>query len=300
MDKQIALVTGGNGFIGSHLIKGLVSDGWFVHAIVRPSSNLKALDSVIDEIKIHYYDGTTETLIKIISLAKPRIVFHLAALIIAEHSSKDVTPILQSNLIFSTQLLEAMSISGAPSIINSGTFWQHYEDKEYSPTCFYAATKQAFESILQYYVEAKPLNAITLILFDSYGPCEIRPKLFSALHEASKSKKALLMSPGDQKIDLVHIFDIVEAYIVAAKILLETDISGHRKYTVSSGNLINLKDLISIYEATLDIKVPINWGGRPYRDREVMVPWLFGDSLPGWKPKISLVDGIKTLFVKTQ
>jgi nucleoside-diphosphate-sugar epimerase len=296
--KRIALVTGGTGFTGSYLIKRLVNDGWIVHVVVRASSDLSILSTVIDKIKYHRHDGSAAALIKIIAISKPDIVFHLAALVITQHTPEDIAPLLQSNLIFSTQLLEAMVVNGVSRIINTGTFWQHYENREYSPTCLYAATKQAFESILQYYIEAKTLNAITLILFDSYGPSDPRPKLFSLLNEASKSDKVLAMSPGEQKIDLVHIFDLVEAFVVASTHLLETDMVGCRRYKVSSGNLMKLKDIVSIYEMIVNIKLPIQWGGRPYRDREVMVPYLQGESLPGWSPKISLVDGIKTLFTK--
>ncbi len=298
MTKRIALVTGGTGFTGSHLIKRLVNDGWLVHVVVRTSADLGILSTVINEIKTYRHDGSTAALIKIIAISNPDIVFHLAALVITQHTSEDIAPLLQSNLIFSTQLLEAMVVNGVSRIINTGTFWQHYENREYSPTCLYAATKQAFESILQYYVEAKSLNAITLILFDSYGPSDSRPKLFSLLHEASKSDKVLAMSPGEQEIDLVHIFDLVEAFVMASTHLLEVDMVGHRHYKVSSGNLMKLKDVVSIYEMIVNIKLPIQWGGRPYRDREVMSPYLQGDSLPGWSPKISLVDGIKTLFTK--
>jgi nucleoside-diphosphate-sugar epimerase len=237
--------------------------------------------------------------VKIIAISKPDIVFHLAASVITQHRPEDISPLLQSNLIFSTQLLEAMTMNGVSRIINTGTFWQYYEDGRYSPSCLYAATKQAFESILEYYIKAKSLNAITLILFDSYGPSDPRLKLFSLLNEASKSDKILAMSPGEQKIDLVHIFDIVEAFVVASAHLFKDDVVGHHHYKISSGNLMKLKDVVSIYEVIKNIKLPINWGGRPYRVREIMVPYVKADSLPGWSPQISLTEGIKSLFTKS-
>lgn len=294
--QHAALITGGTGFIGSHLIRRLVDEGWLVHVVLRPSSDLKVLDAVIDKIKIHEHDGSSSSLIKIVEFAKPEIVFHLAALVIVNHTPDDIIPLLQSNLIFSTQLLEAMTANNIFNIINTGSFWQRYENKEYSPTCLYAASKQAFEDILQYYVEAKFLKALTLILFDSYGPKDPRAKLFSLLYEASKSGSAIAMTPGEQKIDLVHIYDIVEAYMVAAKHLLYSSSVEHNRYKISSGNLMSLKEIVATYEMVTNIKLPIQWGGRPYRDREVMLPYLKDHSLPDWKPKISLVEGIKTLF----
>jgi nucleoside-diphosphate-sugar epimerase len=296
MVQRVALVTGGTGYTGSHLIRRLVAAGWLVHAIVRPNSDLKLLETDIGRIKIHFHDGATSRLVEIVSIAKPDVVFHLAALVLTQHTPKDVVPLLQSNLVFSTQLAEAMAENGIGNMINTGTFWQHYENKEYAPTCLYAATKQAFEAILQYYVDAKSFKVITLKLFDSYGPQDPRPKLFSMLREAGESGQTLLMSPGGQLIDLVHIDDVVEAFIIASCRLLNENVDGHQRYAVSSGNPVNLRVVVSTYERVANVKLSIQWGGRPYRDREVMLPWNRGDSLPGWEPKITLDDGLRTII----
>lgn len=296
MNQRVALVTGGAGFTGSNLIRKLIANGWLVHAIVRSGSNLKLLETDIDQVRLHTHDGSTSGMIEIVAIAKPDVTFHLAALQMAQHTPKDLIPLLQSNIIFSTQLAEAMAENSTNKIVNTGTFWQHYENKEYAPTCLYAATKQAFEAILQYYVDAKSIKAITLKLFDSYGPNDPRPKLFGLLKEASKSRQHLLMSPGEQLIDLVHIDDVIEAFIIAAHRLLNGKVDGHERYAVSSGNPVNLKELVSVYEKVANVKLPIQWGGKCYRDREVMLPWNRGDLLPDWKPKISLIDGIKTII----
>lgn len=296
MVQRAALVTGGTGFTGSHLIRKLVAEGWIVHVVVRPNSDLRQLGTDIDRITLHPHDGSTSGLIGIVAIAKPDVVFHLAALVLTQHTPKDVVPLLQSNLVFATQLAEAMAENGVGKMVNTGTFWQHYENSEYAPTCLYAATKQAFEAILQYYVDAKSFKVITLKLFDSYGPRDPRPKLFSMLREAGKSDQVLRMSPGGQLIDLVHIDDVAEAFIVAARRLLSGNVDGHQRYAVSSGNPVNLKDVVSTYEKVANVKLSIQWGGRPYRDREVMLPWNRGDSLPDWKPEISLAEGIKTIL----
>lgn len=296
IDQRIALVTGGTGFTGSNLIRRLVSDGWLVHAIVRPDSNLSLLKEVTNQVRLHVHDGSTLGLIEIIAIAKPNVIFHLASLILTQHTPKDLVPLLQSNIIFSTQLAEAMAENKINKIINTGTFWQHYENKEYAPTCLYAATKQAFEGILQYYVDTKSLKVITLKLFDSYGPNDPRPKLFSLLKEANKSRQPLLMSLGEQLIDLVHIDDVIGAFILAANRLLIGNVDGHERYAVSSGNPVKLKELVCLYEKVANVNIPIQWGGRSYRDREVMLPWNRGIALPDWKPKISLIDGIRSIL----
>ena len=293
MPKKVALVTGGTGFTGSHLIRRLIADGWLVHAIVRPESNLRALENCLDQIKVHPHEGTTSNMVGILNIAKPDIVFNLAALTSAQHTVDNLVSLLECNIVFSTQLAEAMAENDINKIVNTGTFWQHYENREYAPTCLYAATKQAFEAILQYYVDAKAFKAITLKLFDSYGPNDPRPKLFNLLKEASTSKKPLLMSPGEQLIDLVYIDDVIEAFILAANRLLEEKVDGHERYAVSSGKPVKLKELVHLYEQVANVPIFIQWGGKPYREREVMLPWSQGVPLPSWKPKVSLLDGIK-------
>ena len=61
---------------------------------------------------------------------------------------------------------------------------------------------------------------------------------------------------------------------------------------VTSGKLIKLHDLVKVYEAIVKKKLNITWGGRPYRNREVMIPWNTGQTLPGWKARVDLVSGI--------
>ena len=287
-----ALVTGGTGFIGSNLVKRLICEKWEVHIIVRPTSELEQLKEVINLIHIHIYDGSIESLFEIFKLAQPNIVLHLASLFLAQHTPRDVAPMIQSNLVFATQLVEAMVVHKVYKLINTGTSWQHYENKDYSPVCLYAATKQAFEAILQFYLETTPMQAITLKLFDSYGANDCRQKLFSLLEKTANQQETLAMSLGNQKINLVYIEDILDVYCVGIDKLMTGLNSSHESYAVS-GNIITLREIVSIYEEEIGRKLPIAWGERPYREREVMEPWNRGFTIEGWQPQVSLREGIR-------
>lgn len=294
-EKKVALVTGATGFVGSHLVRRLIKESWKVHIISRPESSLEIIKDVKGETLNHLHDGTTDGMLRIIKESKPIIVFHLASLFLTQHQPKDLEPLIRSNILFGTQLLEAMAANGVCKLVNTGTSWQHYSNEDYNPVCLYASTKQAYEAILKFYIETTTLRVVTLKLFDTYGPNDMRPKLFNLLKKVAEDQKPLAMSPGEQLIDIVYIDDVVEAFLIAADRLLRNNAKKYEEYAVSSGNPLKLRDLVKKYEEVIGKKLPIEWGGRPYRDREVMEPWKRGEKLYGWTPKVCLDEGIKKI-----
>jgi nucleoside-diphosphate-sugar epimerase len=288
-----ALVTGATGFIGSHLVRGLIALGDEVAVIVRPSSRLDVLPSLATAYPC---DDTPESLVKIVAAVKPDIVYHLASLVIPQHVTEDVAQLINSNVLFPTQLLEAMHVSGIRKVINAGTSWQHFEDRDYDPVCLYAATKQAFEAVLDYYVRACGFRAVTLALFDTYGPGDSRPKLFSLLGRVARTGERLPMSPGEQSLDLVYIDDVLDAFIAARERLASAATAGNEVFAVASGRPVRLRDIVTEYEKAVGKHLNIAWGGRPYRPREVMRPWSRGIPVPGWHPRVSLGEGIRRML----
>jgi nucleoside-diphosphate-sugar epimerase len=292
-----ALITGATGFVGSHLARRLVQEGWRVHMVSRVDSRLPEAEAFA-YVTNHIYDGSTDSMLNCVVQAMPDVVFHLASLFLSQHAVKDVNALIQSNVLFGSQLLEAMKENQVTNLVNTGTSWQHYNNEDYNPVCLYAATKQAFEAILEYYIQACGIKAITLKLFDTYGPDDPRPKLFSLLSAAATSGETLDMSGGEQLIDLVHIDDVTEAYLIAAQRLIECKVKQHELYSVSSGNSMPLRDLVKLYSEVIGSAINVNWGARQYRFREVMKTWTGGSSLEGWQPKYSLADGMKTSQTK--
>lgn len=289
------LVTGATGFIGSHLVKRLVSDGWQVHIIVREKTSLDPLKDISNKIKVHCHNGSTENMLDIMAAVKPKLVFHLASLFLASHQPEELQPLIESNITFGAQLVEAMVRNNVFSLINAATPWQHYKDAEYNPVNLYAATKQAFKMILKYYLETTRLKVLTLILFDSYGPGDKRRKLVNLLLQTAVKKTKLKLSPGEQLVNLVNIEDITEAFIVAAK-RINLSRNKEEEFAISSDKLVTLKALVKLFAKTVSFDLPVRLGARAYREREVMVPWRKGKKLPGWRPKIGLKQGIRQLL----
>jgi len=286
---KIALVTGGSGFVGAHLIRLLLATGWTVHAVVRPASH--AVD-VKAGLVWHYHDGSMVRLAALLQAVRPHVVFHLASLFLAQHRPQDVDGLIASNVLFGSQLLEAMDQSGTRCLVNAGTTWQNYRNQAYSPVNLYAATKQAFEDVACYYVEARQLRMITLRLSDTYGPDDPRPKLFALLKRALASNEVLDMSPGEQLLDLVYIDDVVAAFLLAGERLLQGHGEVAETYAVTSGRPVALKELVERFVEAAGGQIPVRWGGRSYRPREVMSPPHVHGPLPGWQAKVSLEEGL--------
>jgi nucleoside-diphosphate-sugar epimerase len=290
-----AIVTGATGYIGSQLVKKLLSENWQVSIIARHTSNFEALADVKSNIRTYFYEDNYESVANAIKEASPSYIFHLASLYITEHTSDQIYSLISSNILFSSFIIDAAAANKVPFFINTGTSWQHYQNEGYNPVNFYAATKQAFQDIIEYYTSSAKIKCITLVIFDTYGPNDPRQKILNYILTQKDSKLELNLSPGEQLIDMVHIRDIVDAYGIAAHIIQDQDIA-HKIYGLSSKQPITLKRLINTVIEITNKKILVNWGARPYRPREVMQPWTNYVMLPGWSPKIDLISGIKAVI----
>src|SRR5262249_17930566 len=209
---RTALVTGATGYVGRHLARALIERGWRVHALLRQTSILPP-ELGVEAVHCHGYDGGTESVISSLEKSEPDVAFHLASLYLANHHPEQVTELLRSNVMLGAQLAEAMTLAGCLKLVNVGTGWQHYEQSAYNPVNLYAATKQALEDLLEYYVQARGLRVITLKLFETYGPDDLRPKILNLLRQAAAQQAPLDLSPGEQLLDLVYIDDVVDAFL---------------------------------------------------------------------------------------
>ena len=296
MRKRV-VVTGATGFVGSHLTNALLEKGYEVFVISRLGSDFSSLKK-IDEDHILKYSGDLIQLVSFFKKIQPVGVFHLASKFIAEHKTEEVDALVNSNILFSTQLLEAMKKANVKNLINTGTSWQYYNNNDYNPVCLYAATKQAFEAIIEYYIQAEAFKVITLVLFDTYGENDTRPKLMNLLKKIAIEGTTLEMSAGEQQLSLVHISDVCKAFILAFEMLETQQINKHKHYAVISDEIYTLKEIVQFFELQTNKKLNITFGKRPYRKREVMKVWDKGEKLPNWKIEIPLLEGIKIFSKK--
>jgi len=288
------LITGANGFLGSRFSAHFQACGISVVALVRGAANMAALLPLESKIKIAVMSDDGSNLEEILSQFRPDIVVHAAGSAVQGDDAESSQALIKANVLFPTLLLAAMKKTGVNRLINTGTIWQHYQDKDYKPTALYPATKQAFEDIILHYCH-EGLIAVSLHLPDVYGPGDTRPKLIPALLKVAQSGETLPLSPGEQIKDWLYIADVARAYEKAIDHILATQQPGHQIFSLPSEQPVSLKELIETFETTRGVKLPIEWGVRPYHAREMMAPWRSGASLPGWRAQISLAEGLKNL-----
>ncbi|CAK9039064.1 5-epimerase (Thymidine diphospho-4-keto-rhamnose 3, partial [Durusdinium trenchii] len=259
----------GTGFIGSHLLRYLSNAGHELGVIVRAGSASASKDAFPHGTRICPYSGDVDSLVDALEAVRPDVVVHLASCYLAAHQPEQITDLVQSNVLFGSHLLEAIQKTDlCCRFLNTGTSWQHYGDADYEPVNLYAATKQAFESIIDYYVSAHEFRALSLKLFDTYGPADPRRKVFHWFEVAETSPTPIPFSPGEQMMDLVYIDDIVRGFERAIALLQATETPGHERYVLSSPDRMTLRDVAKTYEQAVGRPLNMEWGGResPRRD----------------------------------
>lgn len=284
------IMTGTTGFIGKHLTKSLSEIGAEIYTVKRSGTQ---------SAKEFLYDGENiDSLCRFFDDVKPDGVIHLASLFLAAHKPADIGSLISSNVLFGTHLLEAAKSSGTAWFINTGTFWQNYENSPYSPVNLYAATKQAFQDIAAYYAETSELIFSTIKLNDTFGTDDVRPKLFTLWNRIADSGEKLGMSAGEQTMNISYIEDVTSAFIRLAELLNGRDGYKYKntEFAVSNREKLTLKELANVFEQATNKKLNIVWGERPYREREVMTPWNKGLPVPGWEQKYTLQEAIKKMY----
>ena len=289
---NICIITGATGYIGSHVLKHLLSKGWEIHVVADPKFGYSAIEDVRSQIDIFEYNGEINSLITYFQKVNVDVVFHLAAAVITNYKPEQVPVLIQSNIQFGTEILEAMKASSTRKIVSTGSYWQNYNSDSYNPVDLYAATKEAFEKIVKLYVDAFNVRHINLRLFDVYGEDDKRPKLWNILKKIAGTDEVIEVSPGEQQLDMVHISDVCTAYEAAYQLLLESDDIQNETFGVMTGKQYSLKSIISLYEQKMGKKMNVHFGGRAYKAREVMVPYKHYNVLPNWNAKIMIDKGL--------
>ncbi len=229
MNGKKVLVTGSEGFIGSHLVERLVELGARVRAVVlyNFANSWGWLESlppaVLEEVEVCPGDVRDQGMVKE-ALKGQEIIFHLAALIGIPYSYKAPASYVQTNVVGTLNMLEAARECGVERFIHTSTS-EVYGTAVYVPIderhplqtqSPYAATKIAADKLAESYHRTFGLPVVTVRPFNTYGPRQsARAVIPTVITQALTSKEVKLGSLHPTR-DLTFVKDTVEGFIKSA------------------------------------------------------------------------------------
>jgi CDP-paratose synthetase len=288
------LVTGATGYIGGYFIR-MMQHNAEITALLRSDSNQNSLNNFLCSV---LYFKSYDEILHIMKEKKFDGVVHFAAHISNSNIQENINASIDSNILYGTYLLEGASKSGVTWFINTGTFWQNFNSSNYCPVNLYAATKESFESISKYYIDISSMLYATIKINDTFGPFDTRNTVFSYIMNSSRrSKSVIKLTAGEQIIDVSFIEDIVNAYWqLIIELNKDHSLSG-KTFVVTNLERYSLKKTVDVFQSALGRKFNIGWGLKPYRKREVMIPYNDGKTVPNWSQKYSLTEAFRKTYL---
>lgn len=302
------LVTGADGFIGSHLVELLLDKGYDVKAFVFYNSFndwgwLESIEkSKLKEIEIVTGDIRDPFFVKQ-SLIGVSIVFHLAALIGIPFSYVSPDSYIDTNIKGTFNILQAANDLGMDKSIITSTS-EVYGTARYVPIdekhprqgqSPYSATKIASDAIAESFINSYDLPVTIVRPFNTYGPRQsARAIIPSVISQLLEGKEVIKLGDLTPTRDLVYVKDTVEGFLRVSqcKSLVGKDVN------ISTGSEISMGELVSKILALINPNAKIETDKPRVRPAGSEVKRLVGDNSllfkeTGWKPMTDLEQGLQ-------
>ncbi|GKX63864.1 NAD-dependent epimerase/dehydratase family protein [Pragia fontium] len=282
--KKKVILTGATGFIGYNLTKKLKESGYIVGAFVRDKNyKSKFIDYIRSYHESNVFSSTYEEF-------KPDITIHLAT-----SYKNDVNQLIDSNILLPIKLLDEISKQDAKKrkFISTASYWQLGDKNTPNiPLDNYASSKDALYSFLKQYSYYSNVDIVELFIYGTYGTSDGRGKVLDYILDCAKSDIKCELSKGEQVLNLVHVDDVCNAYMLSIKRLLEFNMDDVERYGVYSKCSCTLKDIVSEVNKSLGREFDVDFGAKSYRDREIFFPQYPYGLVPEWRQQIGLFDYI--------
>ncbi len=296
-----AIVTGGAGFIGSHLVDRLLKEGFLVKVIdnfstgrpqnlahQKDNKNLVVIQEDISEfekISLHF-NGID-------------FVFHLAALADIVPSIMNPLGYYKSNVTGTVCVVEASRVAGVKKVVYAASascygipeILPTPESAGICPQYPYALTKYLGEQIIFHWHKVYSLPVISLRLFNVYGPRSGILGTYSAvfgtfLAQKLAGKAFTVVGDGSQTRDFIFVTDAVDAFLKAGESDIEEEI-----FNVGSGNAYSINYLVSLLGGDV-VYIP----KRPGEPDCIFADITKIKKMLNWQPKITLEEGVEILL----
>lgn len=267
------LVTGGAGFIGSHLVAGLVEEGHRVRVLDNLSSGkLKNLSEVIADIEFLEGDLRNQSSVDQ-ALQGVETVFHQAAFVSVPRSIEDPSTCFEVNTSGTHNLLESAREKGVNRLVLASSSAVYGDQDKMplkenllgTPQSPYAASKRVTEIYGKLYTEIYGLDVVSLRYFNVFGPRQSAQSDYAAvipifIKKLLTGESPTIFGDGEQSRDFVFVKDVVRANILASQ---RENLNQHI-FNICSGEEYSLHELLQTLEEFIpDSSPPVYQPARP-------------------------------------
>ena len=296
-----ALVTGGCGFIGSHLVELLLNEDYEVNVLDNMSTGRQSnLNNVSGKKKLEVFEGDLNDFSLIQeSLIDCEYIFHLAALADIVPSILDPSGYFNTNVNGTVNLLEVARKSNIKKLVYSASsscygipdMYPTSESADIKPMYPYAFTKWIGEQAVLHWGKVYNLPVISLRLFNVYGPRSRTSGTYGAVFGVFLAQKLAgraltVVGDGSQTRDFTYVSDVAKAFLAAAESSVTSDI-----FNVGSKNTYSVNYLTSLLGGeTVNLPKRPGEPDSTYADTEKI------EKILNWKPEVSFELGVKNML----
>jgi UDP-glucose 4-epimerase len=301
-----ALVTGGAGFIGSHVADTFIANGWEVTIVDDLSSGKR--ENIPEKSKFHEIGVNSPEFSRLVTAGKFDVVVHLAAQMDVRKSVADPVADANTNILGTLNLMEALRKSATATRViftsTGGVLYgdfntpPNYETYPKDPESPYAIAKLSIEYYLAYYSRVHGQEYAALRFGNVYGPRQ-NPHGEAGVvaifcGRILENRPLTVFGDGLQTRDYVYVTDVAHSvWLAATKALPEKGRLDERGFNVGTGKGTSVLEIASLLQKSAGSNVPIELA--PHRPGEQQESFVNADKardLLGWTPQVTLEEGL--------
>jgi len=296
------LVTGGAGFIGSHLCEKLLD--FTPNLTIYDNLSSGKMENLTDLSKANFVKGDILDLKKLYRVEKAELIFHLAAQVVVPYSMENPVEDFETNARGTLNILEKARKDDAKLVFaSSAAVYGNFaklptpEDYGFNPYSCYGLSKVVGEEYCNMYVNQYGLDITILRFANVFGP-RCHGVISDFLDKIRKNPKKLeIIGTGLQSRDFVHVFDVVDALILSAtsrNAVGQTFNIGYGKTTKIIDLAKMILEILNLSDKTVITTTNVSWKG------DVNTIWFDigkAEKELGWRPRISLENNLKEMIL---
>jgi UDP-glucose 4-epimerase len=299
-----ALVTGGAGFIGSHIVRALLEQGASVRVLDNFQTGRRENLAALGGPALEVLEGDLrDPAMRSQAVQGVEVIYHQAAFVSVPESMQDPQRCFDINVAGTAALFEAARVAGVRRVViassaavyGDSTRLPLDEDTPLHPVSPYAVSKRVNEMYAALYTEAFGLEVVALRYFNVYGPRQRPDSMYAAaiplfIERLRAGKPVTVFGDGGQTRDLIFVGDVVRANLLAA----DHPAAAGRVFNICTGTETRVIDLLEVLlDLFPDAAGPEFAAARPGDIYRSVGSPARAASLLGFRPLVPLAEGLK-------